>query len=59
MKKTLILLLLSGLGFTAQATDGHTSDKQAALIKECTRLNNGRDYKTALILLDKIDEKKT
>ena len=57
MKKTLILLLLSGLGFSAQATDGLTSDKQAALIKECTRLNNGRNYKTALALLDKIDEK--
>ena len=57
MKKTLILLLLSGLGFSAQAADGLTSEKQSALIKECTRLHNGRNYKTALTLLDKIDEK--
>ncbi|MBQ5705753.1 MAG: tetratricopeptide repeat protein [Bacteroidaceae bacterium] len=56
MKKTLILLLLSGLGFSAQAADGLTSEKQSALIKECTRLHNGRNYKTALTLLDKIDE---
>ena len=56
MKKTLILLLLSGLGFTAQGADGLTSEKQSALIKECTRLHNGKNYKTALTLLDKIDE---
>ena len=58
MKKTLILLMLSGLGFTAQAADGLTSEKQLALIKECTRLCDGRNYKTALVLLDKIDEDK-
>lgn len=57
MKKTLILLLLSGLGFTAQGADGITSEKQSALIKECTRLHDGKNYKTALMLLDKIDEK--
>ena len=57
MKKTLILLLLSGLSFTAQGADGLTSEKQSALIKECTRLHNGKNYKTALTLLDKIDEK--
>ena len=37
MKKTLILLLLSGLGFSAQAADGLTSEKQSALIKVCFR----------------------
>ena len=58
MKKALILLLLSGIGFTAQGADGLTSENQSALIKECTRLHNGRNYKTALMLLDKIDEKK-
>ncbi len=56
MKKTLILLLLSGLGFTAQGADGLTSEKQSALIKECTRLHNEKNYKTALTLLNKIDE---
>ena len=56
MKKTLILLLLSGLGFTAQGADGLTSEKQSALIKECARLHNGKNYNTALTLLDKIDE---
>ena len=57
MKKTLILLLLSGMGFTAQGVDGLTSEKQSALINECTRLHNGKNYKTALTLLNKIDEK--
>lgn len=44
MKKALILILLSGLGFTAQATDALSSEKQSALIKECTRLHNGKNY---------------
>ena len=55
MKKTLILLLLSGMGFTAQGEDGLFTHQQSELIKECTRLNNGKDYKAALVLLNKID----
>ena len=55
MKKTLILLLLSGIGLTAQADDGLFTHKQSELIKECTRLNNGKKHKAALTLLNKID----
>ena len=55
MKKTLILLLLSGIGLTAQADDGLFTHKQSELIKECTRLNNGKNHKAALTLLNKID----
>lgn len=58
MKKALLLIMLSGLGFTAQASTDTQTDRQTALINECTRLHNGKDYKAALTLLDKIDDKK-
>ena len=55
MKKTLILLLFSAVGFTAQSVETITADKETEIIKECTRLNNGKNYKAALALLNKID----
>lgn len=55
MKKALLLIMLSGMGFAAQATGTAQTDKQTALISECTRLHNGKDYKAALTLLGKID----
>ena len=58
MKKTLLILLLSGIGLTMQANDVTLTNKQKSLINECTRLTNGKDYKTALTLLNKIDCKR-
>lgn len=58
MKKALLLILLSGIGFAAQGNDAALTDKQSTLISECTRLSNGKDYTTALSLLKKIDRKK-
>ncbi|MBR6805566.1 MAG: hypothetical protein IKM47_03475, partial [Bacteroidaceae bacterium] len=55
MKKALLLIMLSGMGFAAQAAGTVQTDRQTALISECTRLHNGKDYKAALTLLDKID----
>lgn len=55
MKKTLVLLLLSAAGFTAQAGEAFLPDGQTEIIKECIRLNDGKNYKAALMLIDKID----
>lgn len=58
MKKALFMLMFAGLGLTTNANDVTLAGKQSALINECVRLYNGRDYNAALMLLDKIDCKR-
>ena len=55
MKKALLLIMLSGMGFSAQSGNMAQTDRQTTLISECTRLYNGKEYKAALMLLGKID----
>ena len=55
MKRKLILLSLASLGLTATAQTAAEAGYVGKVITECQRLHSDGEYRSALILIEKID----